>query len=333
MKIIIPMAGRGTRLRPHTLTIPKPLLPVGGKPIVQRLVEGLANMCSDKITDIAFITGRFGNEAEQHLLAVAASLEAKGHIYYQDEPLGSAHAIMCAEEQLDGPVIVAFADTLFYADFEIKGNEDAIIWVQQIADPSAFGVVIVNEKNNITGFVEKPKTFVSDLAIIGIYYFKDGRGLRSELQYILDNDIKEGGEYGITSALKSMNAKGLTIGTAKVKEWLDCGNKDATVYTNQRVLENHKNERLVDKSAVIENSVIIPPSFIGANAVIRNSVVGPYSSIGSKTNIESSVVSNSIIQSNTIINNFVIRDSMIGNQVELKKSPDNLNLGDYSKQL
>ena len=329
------MAGRGTRLRPHTLTTPKPLLPVGGKPIVQRLVEGLADMCRDKITDIAFVTGRFGEEAEKHLIEVAEKLEAKGHIYYQDEPLGSAHAIMCAEEQLrdDSPVIVAFADTLFYADFEISGEQDAIIWVQQIPDPSAFGVVLVDEQNLITGFVEKPKTFVSDLAIIGIYYFRNAAQLNAELKHIMDNDVKEGGEYGITSALKRMLTNNKKIGTAKVREWLDCGNKDATVYSNQRVLENHKTERLVDKSAVIENSVVIPPSFIGANAVIKNSVIGPYASVGSKCNVESCVVTNSIVQSNTVLQNHVIKDSMIGNNVELRAPAANLSIGDYTKQL
>ena len=333
MKIIIPMAGRGTRMRPHTLTIPKPLLPVGGKPIVQRLVEGLAATCREKITDIAYVTGRFGDDAEKHLLQVAENLEAKGHIFYQDEPLGSAHAIMCAADVLDGPVIVAFADTLFYADFEINGEDDAVIYVQQIPDPSAFGVVLTDENNRITGFVEKPKNFVSDLAIIGIYYFKDGKNLRAELQHLLDNDIKEGGEYGITSALKSMHQKGLRLTTGKVREWLDCGNKDATVYTNQRVLENHKNERLVDKTAVIENSVVIPPSFIGAHAVIKNSVIGPYASIGTKCDIGSCVVSNSIVQSNTVLYNYVIKDSMIGNNVELKATAANLSVGDYTKQL
>jgi len=333
MKIIIPMAGRGTRLRPHTLTIPKPLLPVGGKPIVQRLVEGLADTCREKITDIAYITGRFGSEAEKHLLEVAETQEANGHIFYQDTPLGSAHAIMCAADVLDGPVIIAFADTLFYADFEIDPKDDAMIYVQQIPDPSAFGVVLTDAENRITGFVEKPKTFVSDLAIIGIYYFKDGKGLRAELQHLLDNDIKEGGEYGITSALKAMHAKGLRLTTGKVKEWLDCGNKDATVYTNQRVLENHKTERLVDKTAVIENSVVIPPSFIGAGAVIRNSVIGPYASIGTKCDISSCVVTNSIVQSNTVLQNYVIKDSMIGNNVELRTTAANLSIGDYTRQL
>jgi glucose-1-phosphate thymidylyltransferase len=331
MNIIIPMAGAGKRMRPHTLTTPKPLLPIAGRPIVQRLVEGLASMCKDKIDEIAFIIGRFGPETESNLVKIAESFGAKGRICYQDEPLGTAHAILCAEKSLKGPVIVAFADTLFFADFEIDESKDGIIWVQQIEDPKAFGVVVTNKDGIITNFIEKPKDFISDLAIIGIYYFKDGENLRKELQFLLDNNIKEAGEFQLTTALKHMNDKGKKLTTGKVREWLDCGNKDATVYTNQRVLENLKNERLIDKSAVIENSIIIPPCFIDEGVEITSSVIGPYVSIGKNSSVSNTILQNSIIQTNTEINNKVIADSMIGNYVELDDVPENLSIGDYTK--
>ena len=174
MNIIIPMAGRGSRLRPHTLTVPKPLMPVGGKPIVERLAEDIVAMSSEKVEEIAFVIGDFGEETEEQLLQIAERLGAKGHICHQDEPLGTAHAILCGQQCLNGPVVVAFADTLFRADFTLDTEKDGIIWVQKVEDPKPFGVVTIDDKGVITKFVEKPETFVSDLAIIGIYYFKDG---------------------------------------------------------------------------------------------------------------------------------------------------------------
>jgi len=204
MKIIIPMAGRGTRLRPHTLTVPKPLVEIAGKSIVQRLVEDLASAYDGTIEEIAFIIGDFGEQVEEELIALAESLGAKGSIYHQTEKLGTAHAILCAKDSLDGNVIVAFADTLFKSDFVLDTEQDGVLWVQKIDDPSAYGVVNLDEDGVITEFVEKPKTFVSDLAIIGIYYFKDANFLKNELQYLIDNDIKEKGEYQITNALENM---------------------------------------------------------------------------------------------------------------------------------
>ena len=171
MKIIVPMAGRGSRLRPHTLTVPKPLIPIAGKPIVQRLVEDIAKVAGENIEEVAFIIGDFGDEVEKSLLQIAERLGAKGSIYRQEEALGTAHAIKCAEQSMTGNVVVAFADTLFRADFTLDTNSDGVIWVKKVEDPSAFGVVKLDDYGFITDFVEKPQTFVSDLAIIGIYYF------------------------------------------------------------------------------------------------------------------------------------------------------------------
>src|SRR3954468_18688018 len=160
MKIIIPMAGAGKRMRPHTLTTPKPLIPVAGKPIVQWLVEDIIRVCNEKVTEIAFIVGRFGKEAEDGLLKIAEKEGAKGKIFYQDEALGTAHAILCAKESLKDKVVIAFADTLFRADFSMDEDSDGVIWVSKIEDPRAFGVVKFNSENVITEFVEKPQTFI-----------------------------------------------------------------------------------------------------------------------------------------------------------------------------
>lgn len=332
MNVIVPMAGRGSRLRPHTLTVPKPLVPVGGKPIVHRLVEDIAAVCAEKIEQIAFVVGDFGAEVEKELLEVAASLGAIGSIHYQEKPLGTAHAVLCAAEMLDGPVVVAFADTLFKADFKISKEDDGILWVKQISDPSAFGVIKMNEKGEIIDFVEKPKDFISDLAMIGIYYFKDGARLHKELLYLIDNAIIKSGEYQLPDALRRMTESGYIFKPGEVSEWLDCGNKEVTVYTNQRVLEYDfaKGIEMIDSSAKIINSTILPPCYIGEGAVIENSVVGPHVSVGKGTRVNSSIIKNTNIQLDSRIENAVIINSMIGSKVVYKGFVQDLSIGDFT---
>jgi glucose-1-phosphate thymidylyltransferase len=332
MKIIVPMAGMGKRMRPHTLTTPKPLFSIAGKPIVQRLVEDIAGVVEEEIEEIAFIIGRFGKEVEEQLVKVAASLGAKGSIYFQDEALGTAHAIMCAKESISGPVIVAFADTLFKADFTLDATKDGIIWVHQIDDPRQFGVVQLDENNVINDFVEKPQEFVSDLAIIGIYYFKDGDNLKVELQYLLDNKIMDKGEYQITDALQNMTKKGKQFVPGEVVKWLDCGNKNATVDTNQKYLEVMKNrgDEMIAPDLKLNNAQIIEPCFIGENVVIENSIIGPHASIDSNTKIINSVINNTIVHTNAEIDTVISSGSIIGNFTKVKGTAQNLSVSDYS---
>jgi len=326
------MAGMGKRMRPHTLTVPKPLIPVGGKPIVQRLVEDITKVCGEKVDEIAFIIGpTFGKEVEANLIDIAKQEGAKGTIYYQEEALGTAHAIMCAEQSITGKTVVAFADTLFKADFTMDTNQEGVIWVQQIEDPRQFGVVKLNGAGEITDFVEKPVEFVSDLAIIGIYYFKDGDYLKSELKYLLDNNIKEKGEFQLTNALENMKQKGTKFVPGKVTEWLDCGNKDATVYTNQRVLEFDKGKKeLRGNNVTLENSVVIEPCYLGENVKIVNSIVGPHVTLGKGTIVENSVIRNSIVQTNAKLISANIVNSMVGNHAEVKGKSLDLSVGDYN---
>ena len=326
------MAGMGKRMRPHTLTVPKPLIHVAGKAMVQRLAEDIAIVCNEPIEEIAFIIGPlFGKDAEEMLKAVAANLGAVGTIWYQEEALGTAHAIMCAKEILNGKVVVAFADTLFKADFKMDATQEGIIWVQKIEDPRAFGVVKLDGQGIISDFIEKPAVFISDLAIIGIYYFRDGKILREELQYLLDNNIREKGEYQLTNALENMKMKGVKFVPGTVTEWLDCGNVDATVFTNQRILEFNKNDnKLIAPSILSENSEVVMPCFIGENVILKNAKVGPHVSVGANTVIESSIISNSIIQKNSKIQNSKIQNSMIGSFVEVVGASGNFSIGDYT---
>lgn len=330
MNIIVPMAGMGKRLRPHTLTTPKPLVKVAGKPIVQHLVEDIARLVAEPLEQIVFVTGRFGSEAENHLLEVAKSLGAQGKIAYQDEALGTAHAIWCAKEALRGKTIVAFADTLFKADFKIDESKDGVLWVKQIDDPSSFGVVKLNDSGTITDYVEKPETFVSDLAMIGIYYFKKGEDLAEEIKYLIDHKVVKGGEYQLPDALKRLTEKGHSFVPGKVDAWMDCGNPQVTIDTNEKVLRFKYPHSELSESAAMTNSVVIDPCFIGSNVKLENSVVGPYVSIGNDSVVVDSRLERSIVQENTTLRNLVAKNSMVGSRVSVDKKAECLNLGDYN---
>lgn len=331
MNIVIPMAGLGKRLRPHTLTTAKPLLPIAGKPIVHRLVEDIARVSPEKLEHIGFIIHpSFGKQVEDDLKSVAAAVGAIGKIYYQEEAKGISHAVLFAKELLKGKVIVAFADTLFKAEFKLDMTKDGVIWVQRVKDPSAFGVVKLDSSGEITEMVEKPTSFVSDLAIIGIYFFREGASLHKEMQYLIDHDIKEKGEYQFTSALVRMQQAGARFVPGEVQEWLDCGNKEVMVQTNARYLEFIKEQQLISPKAKIINSVIVPPCFVGENAVIENSVVGPHVSVGENTSIRDSRVSNSIIQRHSAISRAWLDNAMLGNFVNFEGHSTDVSLGDYS---
>jgi glucose-1-phosphate thymidylyltransferase len=325
------MAGLGKRMRPHTLTTAKPLLPIAGKPMVHRLVEDITRLAPEKVDHIGFIIHpSFGKQVEADLKQVAQEVGAIGKIFYQEEAKGISHALLFAGELFTGKVIVAFADTLFKANFKLDTSKDGIIWVQKVSDPSQFGVVQLDQQGFITALVEKPAQFVSDLAIIGIYYFRDGEALRKEMQHLIDHDIKEKGEYQFTSALEGMRKHGAKFVTGEVEEWLDCGNKNATVQTNARYLELIKNRDLIAKDIKLINSQIIEPCFIGAGVTIENSVIGPHVSVGESTKIKNSRIWNSIIQKNCQIENLVTQNSMLGNSVQLSESVRDLSIGDFS---
>lgn len=335
MKIIVPMAGRGSRLRPHTLTVPKPLVPVAGQPIVHRLVKDIAEVVKTPIEEVAFVLGDpafFGDDVVESLTKLANDLGAKASIYRQDVPLGTGHAIMCAKESLSGPAVIAYADTLIQASFNLDPSADSVIWTKRVDNPEAYGVVNLNEKEEIVELVEKPKEFVSDQAVIGIYYFKEVSDLKNALQFVLDNDIINGGEYQINDGIKRMMSDGKIFKTGTVEQWMDCGNKKVTVETNAQVLDNESKKGVnnVSDSVILKNATVIQPCFIGENVTLTNAIVGPHASIGANSEIINSVVSNSIIQHETKITNAVIADSMIGSNVVYNGLARDLSLGDYT---
>ncbi|MBZ9730461.1 nucleotidyltransferase [Salegentibacter sp. JZCK2] len=335
MKIIVPMAGRGSRLRPHTLTIPKPLIPVAGKPIVHRLVEDIAKVLNQPIEEIAFILGDpafFGDDVVESLKDLAKSLNAKASIYRQDQPLGTGHAIMSAKESLSGPAVVAYADTLIKADFKLDKDADGVIWTKKVDNPEAFGVVNLNEKDEIIELVEKPKKFVSDQAVIGIYYFKDIAVLKGKLEEVLEENLMHGGEYQINDGIKKMMAEDRVFKTGTVDEWMDCGNKDVTVETNGRMLNflHQDGEKLISDSVKITNSEITEPCYIGENVELLNAKIGPNVSIGDGTKIIGSEVKNSLIQTFAEVKNAKLDNAMIGNFAKFNGEFTEISIGDYS---
>lgn len=336
MKIIVPMAGRGSRLRPHTLTIPKPLIPVAGRPIVHQLVTEIANILDEEIEEIAFILGDpafFGDEVVDSLKKLANELGAACSIYRQLIPKGTGHAIMCAEPSLSGPAVIAYADTLIRADFDLDKEADSVIWTKKVENPDAYGVVKLNEKNEIVELVEKPSEFVSDQAVIGIYYFNDVAVLKNELQYVLDNNIIHGGEYQINDGILRMIANGKVFKTGTVDEWMDCGNKEVTVETNARMLDimAENDSTLISSNITNENSRIIPPCFVADGVTLKNTTIGPYVSVGQGTIIEDSTVKNSIIQTEAVIKNATLDNAMIGNHATFDGNFTNVSIGDYSE--
>lgn len=329
MKLIIPMAGIGKRMRPHTLTIPKPLIKIVGKPIVQQLIESLVDSSNHTIEQIAFVIGKFDDVIIKTLKQISEQVSVPAVFYQQSEPLGTAHAIYCAQEALDGPTIIAFADTLFFTSNFIQPHHEAVVWTHKVNDASQYGVIVKNGQY-ISDFIEKPQNPVSNYAIIGIYYFQKTSLLTEELEKYLNTHKRHQGEFQFTDILKNMLNRNVKFETIEVEEWLDCGNKDSMIYANQYILDRLNDKKLISETAKIKDSIIIKPCYIGPNTVITNSIVGPHVSVDQNTTIENSIITNSIIQSNSILVNVNIDNSMIGNFVEYKETYKELNIGDYT---
>ena len=335
MNIIVPMAGRGSRLRPHTLTTPKPMLLVAGMSIVSRLVRDIVKLLDQPVINIGFVLGDpvfFGDEVVDELQQLAKEFGAKAQIFRQHKALGTDHAILCAESLLSGPTVIAYADTLIRADFALDSSADAIIWVKKVKDPEAYGVVETNDKGEIKGLVEKPQTQVSDLAVIGIYYFKQAADLKDELTAVMDEKLTRDGEYQINDGILRMIQKGKRFTTAEVSQWMDCGNPAITLETNQRMLRILETEgELLEGTYTNSNSTVIPPCYIADGVEIHNSTIGPFVSIGQDTRIKNSTIENSMIQSHCVLSGVKLKDAMLGNHVKYNGDFSVVSLGDYTE--
>ena len=330
------MAGRGSRLRPHSLTVPKPMLPVAGFPIVTQLLNEIARVVAKPIEEVAYVLGDpafFGRAIEEKLTQVAHDLGAKTKIYRQLEPLGTGHAVMCASDSLSGPIIIAYADTLIRTDLSIDAESDGMIWVKKVSNPKAYGVVQLDKNDQINSLVEKPQEFVSDLAVIGIYYFRDAAFIKSELEDRMKKARSHGEEFLLNEGILSMMKKGAIFTPGTVNEWMDCGNPRITIETNKKMLRILTDEgtKLISDDIKLENSEIIPPCYIGKGVVLKNATVGPNVSIGEGSLVEYSTISDCLIQKNTVIQNAKLYGSMIGNHVKFDGNHSFISIGDYSE--
>jgi glucose-1-phosphate thymidylyltransferase len=330
MKLIIPMAGRGTRLRPHTHVTPKPLLPVAGTTMVERIVDTFAETLPTPITEAVFILGPdFGDVVREQLTDISERHGITPHFGVQDKALGTAHAVQMAGGHLAGEVIIVFADTLFYMDETPDLDADAVLWVKHVDDPSRFGVVVKNDAGEITDFVEKPSEPISNDAIIGIYYVQDGTALKREIDGIIDEDVTgHGNEYQLTDALDRMLKNGQVFKTASVSEWLDCGTIPAIKDTSKVILDK---EQADEKEGTVEDCVLIEPVYVGPNAVVRGSTLGPYAAIHGGATVEGSVVKNTIVFGDAHVTDAALDDSVIGHYAKVRGFAGSANIGDHSE--
>lgn len=329
MKLIIPMAGRGTRLRPHSHITPKPLLPVAGTMIVERIIETFKQTVEGTFTEIAFVLGDFGEEIKQQLADMTRRHGAEPVFYYQDEALGTAHAVDCAAGSLEGEVVIVFADTLFDMSQKVQvGDADSVIWLKEVEDPSRFGVA-VHENNRITGFVEKPDKPVSNLAIIGVYYFRQGEELRKQIRYLIDNNIiGHGNEFQLTDAIDRMLKEQKVFKPATVDDWMDCGTIPAWIDTSAQVI--HKENGGMDPAG-FPGSTFHQPVYIGEGAQIEQSEIGPNVTIEAGAHISGSRISNAIILQQADIRDSVLDQSTVGRHARVEGFSGELHISDHSR--
>ena len=321
MKVIIPLAGRGTRLRPHTHTKPKPLVTVAGKPVLGHVLDMLDGLA---IEEIVFIVGYLGEQIEAY---VSEHYDFPARYIEQKELKGQAHAIGLAREHVDGPVLIIFVDTIADADLSLPDRVDAdgVIYVKEVDDPRRFGVVTLDERGYIRRFVEKPEEPVSNLAVIGMYYLRDSELMFACIDELIRRNIQTKGEYFLADALQLMVDRGARLIASTVEVWEDCGTPEAVLHTNRYLLERGKGN---DGPFQAENTVIIPPVYIHPSAQIRNSVIGPYVTVAAGCQIEESIIRDSIIDEGSIITACMLAQSLIGKEAFVKGRYRRLNVGD-----
>lgn len=333
MKLIIPMAGRGTRVRPHSHVTPKPLLPICGKSMVERIIDTFSEVLPRPMTDGVFILGPdFGETVRNELTSICQRHGMKAHFGVQDVARGTGHAVACAGDHLEGEGIVVFADTLFYMEPGIDlSDSDVVAWVKEVEDPSRFGVA-VRKNGRVVQLVEKPQTLISNEALIGIYYVRDLLLLRQAIDYLIENDVTgHGGEYQLTDAFDRLLQDGKHFRTASVTAWLDGGTIDAFLSTTIDIVGREQKPLPENGSDGIEDSILIPPVYLGTDVQIVRSVVGPNVSLEAGAVVTDSRIKDSIIFEQGRVSDSVLDGALIGKSAFVRGSFLRVNLGDHSE--
>jgi len=321
MKVVMPMAGLGTRLRPHTYSKAKPLLPVAGKPVLAHLLDRFKGL---EVEEYIFIVGHLGEQIEEY---VAANYDFPARFVWQREPKGQAHALHLAREYIDSPFLLIFVDTIFEADLTCIDEvaSDGLVFVKEVDDPRRFGIVLL-EGDRITRFIEKPEEPLSNLALVGVYYVVNWPLLMVCVETLLKEGIQTKGEYYIADAFQLMVDRGARLETVTVDVWQDCGKPEALLATNRYLLE--KGAAL---EAETENSVLLPPVYIAPTANLRNSIVGPYVSVAEGSVIVNSIIRDSIIDEGAYIEGAVLEGSVVGAHARVRGRARRLDVGDSSQ--
>jgi glucose-1-phosphate thymidylyltransferase len=329
LRIIIPMAGLGTRLRPHTWSRPKPLLTVAGKAVLGHVLDMFTSLPNQENIEIIFIVGYLGEQAEKYINDNYPNIKA--HFVVQEEMRGQSHAIYLAQDYLTGPAIVVFVDTLIETDLSFLSDEtvDAVTCVQPVPDPRRFGVAVLGSNEYVTRLVEKPDDMSNNLAIVGFYYFRDSSKLLAAIEEQIERNIQLKNEFFLADAVNIMLERGLKMKTQPVDIWLDAGTADTLLQTNRYLLDHGR-----DNSSDVEKrpgTVINPPVYIHPTAQIENSIVGPYVSIGADCQVRSSILQDTILEDGAQTSGAILERSLIGRKACVERRPTILNAGDQTE--
>ncbi len=335
-KIVIPMAGWGTRMRPHTFSKPKPLVSVAGKTTLEHLLDMFKTMPNPENLEYVFIVGPFLGEIQIPAFIKENYPNIKAHYIVQHEMKGQSHAMWLAREHLHGPMQMVFSDTLIETDFSFLAHEtaDSVAWVMPVPDPRRFGVAEVGPDGWVKRFIEKPQTLENNLVIAGCYYFREGRELIAAIEEQFERKVSLKNEFFLADAMTIMIERGTKIRVHEINTWLDTGTIEATLDTNKVLLDKLGSNIQTDK---LENVKIIEPVAIGEGAVISNSTIGPHASIGANCRISNSTIAESILEPRCEIQDSALSRSLIGAQAKVRGRGDGnviqLNLGDNSEVL
>jgi len=328
LKIVIPMAGLGTRLRPHTWSKPKPLLRIAGKPVLDYILDLFQTLPDPDNVELVFVIGRLGDQVKDFMQQTHPHVRA--HYVVQEEMRGQSDAIYLAREHLHGPMIVAYADTILETSFAFLEREtcDAVAWVKPVPDPRRFGVAVTNSHDRVNRLIEKPSEMTHNLAVVGFYYFRQAEAVTDAIEEQVRRGITLKGEYFLADAVNILLERGITMRTENVEVWLDAGTPDAVLETNRYLLEHGRGTCC--ETAPGADYAIIPPVYVHPSARIHASVIGPHVSLGEDCQIEGSIVRNSILEEGAQVTDTLLENSILGRDVVVQGQATRLNLGDQS---